>query len=151
MKKWVCITKNIRYLTYGKIYDAEEYNVPAAPSGKTYNLLVILNDIGIYNEFPLFVVRRYGPLIKKNYNFMPLEEWRNKKIEDILIRETKKEFDAGVVWVDVQCANCDDFYTTYQMIHDGSIQQYCCSQDCCNEYHSVRKKRERRLNILLNE
>jgi hypothetical protein len=45
------------------------------------------------------------------------------------------------VQVEIKCVNCDDFFTTYQTIHDGSIQ----------EYHSIRMKRDRRLNILLNE
>jgi hypothetical protein len=56
-----------------------------------------------------------------------------------------------IVWVDIQCNNCDDFFSTYQTIHDGYISEYCCSQDCYNKYHSKENIRERKLNKLLNE
>ena len=78
MKKWICLTKNIRSLTYGKIYDARFHF-------QFDNILVVLDDFGLYIDVPLFVeeedtsnykfsVRRFGPLTKKTYNFMTIEE-----------------------------------------------------------------------------
>ena len=76
ISKWVCTTKDINGLTYGKIYDGE----------LNYNLLIILDDFGTYKEVYLSIeeeVKNYKFSVRR-YNFMTLEEWRDRKIEDIL-------------------------------------------------------------------
>jgi len=55
------------------------------------------------------------------------------------------------VQVEIECPFCDEKFITYQWICDGTTTEYCCGEDCYNEYHSKEKRRERKLNKLLNE
>jgi hypothetical protein len=81
--KWVCITKDWDFFTYGKIYEGELQG----------NLLNVPNDLGEYYLPALFRYeaiethkesRRYGIPRKKVYYFITLEEWRQQRIEKII-------------------------------------------------------------------
>lgn len=51
--------------------------------------------------------------------------------------------------VEVECPLCNDKFITYQMICDGSVSQYYCSEDCYKDYYSLEKVRERKLENIL--
>lgn len=80
MNKWVCITKDFRHFTYGKIYEGEL-------SGSLFDFK---DDTGEKSMPCLFgsVLEekshtRYGPKRHIQY-FLSLEEWREKQINDII-------------------------------------------------------------------
>lgn len=83
MNKWVCVTKEFGHFTYGKTYEGELLG----------SLLDVENDIGdrsmpcLYGSreiIPMMNTRYYGPPTEKVYYFLPLEEWREKQINDII-------------------------------------------------------------------
>ena len=47
------------------------------------------------------------------------------------------------------CFYCDKEYTSYIQIDSGYIQDWCCSEECYLDYHSVENKRERKLENIL--
>jgi histidinol phosphatase-like enzyme len=65
MSKWICITKDISMLTYGKIY----YDISNQFVDK--NCILIMNDFGIVTEY-------FQPGI-----FVDIQEWRNSQLEDL--------------------------------------------------------------------
>jgi len=82
--KWICVTKSWDSFTYGKIYEGELQG----------DLLNVPNDFGEYLLPALFRSepienykesrRYYGIPTKKVYYFITLEEWRERRIDDIL-------------------------------------------------------------------
>ena len=76
-KKWVCVTKSFLNFTYGKVYEGE-----LSSSGTILN---VTDDIGNKPQ-PSY----YRPWFErpfddvKYYYFISLEEWRNRKINEIL-------------------------------------------------------------------
>ena len=47
------------------------------------------------------------------------------------------------------CFYCDKEYSSYIQIDSGYIKDWCCSEECYVDYHSVEKKRERKLENIL--
>jgi hypothetical protein len=53
------------------------------------------------------------------------------------------------VQVEIECPYCDEKFITYQWICDGSVDHYCCGEECYNDYYSIEKVRERKLENIL--
>lgn len=47
------------------------------------------------------------------------------------------------------CFYCDKEYTSHIQIDSGGIQDWCCSEECYLDYHSIEKVRERKLEKIL--
>jgi len=83
MNKWVCVTKDWGSFTYGKIYEGELNG----------SLLDVCDDTGYRSHpclhgsreiIPMMNTRYYGPPTEKVYYFIPLDEWRDKQIDEII-------------------------------------------------------------------
>jgi len=53
------------------------------------------------------------------------------------------------VQVELKCPFCNNWFITYQWIHDGTTTEFCCGEDCYKDYHSLDKVRERKLESIL--
>ena len=83
MNKWVCVTKDWDTFTYGKIYEGEVngslLDVPNDLGERTYPALY-----GVEPIIRMMEIRSFGHPTKKLYYFIPLEEWREKQINQII-------------------------------------------------------------------
>lgn len=55
-----------------------------------------------------------------------------------------------VVEISINCAHCDDEFTTYYSDILG-ISDFCCSIFCYEDYYSKEEQRNRKLKHILNE
>lgn len=69
--KWICLTKKFNGFTYGKTYEGN----------KVGNNIDVTNDYG-YNPFP--AISGYNGPGNLVVYFRPVDEWRKKKINEIL-------------------------------------------------------------------
>lgn len=52
--------------------------------------------------------------------------------------------------INIECLNCKNTFPEYYNMEDGcSALPFCCSE-CYVEYHSIERKRERKLNEIIN-
>ena len=49
--------------------------------------------------------------------------------------------------VEIKCCNCEDIFGTYS--NNGMPLDYCCSQECYEEYYSKENIRNRKINYIL--
>ena len=54
----------------------------------------------------------------------------------------------SVVWK-FKCYQCECDFTTYSWDYGDPPCEYCCSQECYEEYESIENKRDRIINNLL--
>ena len=53
------------------------------------------------------------------------------------------------VQVEIDCPFCNEKFITYQWICDGTTTEFCCGEECYNDYYSIGKVRERKLEKIL--
>ena len=51
--------------------------------------------------------------------------------------------------IEIECPYCNTKFITYQWICDGTTTEFCCGQKCYEDYYSVQKTRERKINTIL--
>lgn len=53
--------------------------------------------------------------------------------------------------VEVECPFCKDKYITRMFIFDGTIDEWCCGEECYVEYYSKQNIRDRKIEKILGE
>jgi len=54
-----------------------------------------------------------------------------------------------LVEITLECPYCGENYTTTMWTYDCMPYEFCCREDCYDDYHSVQKVRERKLQSIL--
>lgn len=53
--------------------------------------------------------------------------------------------------IEIECPYCNDKFITQMFILDGTVDMWCCGQDCYEEYHSKQNIRDRKIDNILGE